>query len=91
MVRKTEYRAVWDQSGQYVGQRAKRRFAVLRYVDGTFAWMTGSFATMAAAETRARACNAEAAAEEAKAAFYATKIDRSMMHTAPRGNTEVEG
>jgi hypothetical protein len=52
------YKAMHDVVGQFVPLHNKRRFIVVKYRDGKFAYVCGMFASMAAAEKRAAYLNA---------------------------------
>jgi hypothetical protein len=54
------YTAIDDFRGAYVPTTNKRRFLVLRFVNGKFAWVCGAFSSIAAAEKRAAELNLNA-------------------------------
>jgi len=51
------YEAKQDNVGAFVPLQNKRRFLVVKYRDGKFAYVCGQFATMKAAEKRAEYLN----------------------------------
>jgi hypothetical protein len=54
------YAAAHDAVGHYVPAANKRRFVVLRLINGRLAWCCGAFASMGAAEKRAADLNLSA-------------------------------
>ena len=51
------YVAKHDPIGAFVPLQNRRRYIVIRYMDGKFCWVCGAFSSMSAAEKRAAYLN----------------------------------
>lgn len=52
------YSAVLDSTGAFIPLRNRRRYIVIKYRDGKFAYVCGAFGTLEAARKRAAELNA---------------------------------